>query len=112
MLFNIKSAANLAILLSPLMLSACNGGGGSGDSSTPVNPGNLVVTSAVSANNTNVVLGGTHQYVVSLANSQNLSDPVTVTVTSSDNQVAAIQSNTCATTAISATQSCSFWINR
>src|SRR3990167_5508131 len=105
----IRYTANITLLLSPFMLSACNGG--SSDDSAAVNPGNLVVTSAASANNADVVLGGTHQYVVALANSINLAEPVIVTVTSSNNQVATIQSNTCTTPGVSATQSCSFYVN-
>ncbi len=109
---SIKFTAKALVILPLLTLTACNGGSGGGSGSAPVvTPGNLVVTNADSANNTDVVLGGTHQYTVTLANSQNLSEPVTVTVTSSNSQVAAIQSNTCTTTGISATQSCSFYVN-
>ncbi len=103
------STTKAMLLLSALMLTACNGGSSGGD--TPSSPGNLVVTSSSTATATDVVVGGTHQYIVTIANSVNLFEPVILTVTSSNNQVATVQSNTCATTGVSDTQSCSFYVN-
>ncbi len=106
----LKKTTKFVLFLSPILLTACNGGGGGSSDNSTVNTGNLVVTSANSANNTNVVLGGTHQYTVSLANTENFDGSVNVTITSSNDQVAMLQSNSCSTTAVTATQSCSFYV--
>lgn len=102
--------AKVILLLLPLIFAGCNGGGSSSDA--PTSSGSLVISNANS--NADVVLGGTHQYFVSLVNAMNLSNPVVVTVTSSNEYVASIESNTCETAHLlsndSSSQMCSFFI--
>ncbi|MBP9741965.1 MAG: hypothetical protein KBD37_01255, partial [Burkholderiales bacterium] len=101
--------AKVILLLLPLIFVGCNGGSSSGASTSS---GSLVISNANS--NADVVLGGTHQYFVSLVNAMNLSDPVTVTVSSSNSYVASIESNTCETTYLlsndKSSQTCSFFV--
>ncbi len=108
---NTKCLVKAGLILLPLILGACNGGGGGSSSSASTSPGTLVITNPIST--TDVVLNGTHQYVVSLVNAVNLSSSVNVAVTSSDSNVAKIEVNTCATTPLNpanGTTTCSFYV--
>ncbi len=81
----------VCFLLLPLVIS-CNQVGA--NLPEQFDAGNLVLS-----NNTgiaDVVLGGTHQYTLSIVNMQNLKTPIAITISNSNNKVATIESNTCA----------------
>ena len=105
-----KHLVNVILLLPPLIFTACNGGGG-GSAGTQIR-GNIAVANANS--NADVVLGGTHQYTVSLANATDLPYTVMVAVTSSNTNVATIESNTCTTVKLAApnemNHDCTFYV--
>ena len=106
-----KFIVNVAALLLALTVVAC-GGGGVNSVTNPSLAGDLVMETSTSSD-ADVVLGGTHKYVVSLVGAENLSEPVMVTVTSSNGQVAPIESNSCAISGLlsnSESDSCDFFV--
>lgn len=100
-------AVEMAILLLPIFLFGCGGGSGATFSQAS-SAGSL--TLANNSSTTDVVLHGTHKYVVQLNDAMNLFDPVTVeSIINSNEQVADIESNTCLSTDLR-TSSCSFYV--